>query len=168
MRTPPRGYVPQHVLRSLMSKNEDVPFKRVAICYRPHSGAEAAKIVDRDANNKREKVKQERQHRKTSRASSERDAAAADQARHAEALGHGLTRFGMLITVTEPAPSLREDGSMSELKLPNAEEVMKSLTQRARMQIRRRYASQQISFAAGLGIGVLIPEHLSATAKTQA
>jgi hypothetical protein len=52
--------------------------------------------------------------------------------------------------------------------LPNAEEVMKSLTQRARMQIRRRYASQQISFAAGLGIGVLIPEHLSATAKTQA
>jgi hypothetical protein len=168
MRTPPRGYVPQHVLRSLMSKNEDVPFKRVAICYRPHSGAEAAKIVDRDANNKREKVKQERQHRKTSRASSERDAAAADQARHAEALGHGLTRFGMLITVTEPAPSLQEDGSMSELKLPNAEEVMKSLTQRARMQIRRRYASQQISFAAGLGIGVLIPEHLSMTAKTQA
>lgn len=168
MRTPPRGYVPQHVLKALMAKNEDVPFKRVALCYRPHSGAEAAKIVDRDANNKAEKVKQERQHRKTARASSERDAVAADQARHAEAMGHGLTRFGMLITVTEPAPALQADGTISASKLTGAEEVMKSLTQRTRLQIRRRYGSQQISFAAGLGIGILIPEHLSATAKAQA
>jgi hypothetical protein len=168
MREPPRGYVPQTVLKALMSKNEDVPFKRVTMCYRPHSGAEAAKIVDRDANNKAEKVKQERTHRKTAKASSERDAIAADSARHAEAMGHGLVRFGILITVTEPAPALQPDGTMSESKLTGAEEVMKSLTQRARLQIRRRYASQQISFAAGLGIGVLIPEHLSATAKTQA
>lgn len=168
MREPPRGYVPHTVLHALMAKNDDVPIKRVTVCYRPHSGADAAKLVDQDANNKLEKVKHERQTRKFAKAKSEQDAAAANLARQSEALGHGLTRFGILITVTEPAPMLQPDGTMSKSRLPNAESVMKSLSQRARLQIRNRYASQQISFAAGLGVGVNIPEHLSGVALAQA
>lgn len=163
MQIPPRGYVPSTVLGALMRKNDDVPIKRVAICYRPHSGAEAAKLVDQDANNKSEKVKQERQTRKFAKAKSEQDAVAANEARYAEAMGHGLTRFGVLITVTSPAAA--EAGAKTQL--PNAEAVMKSLTQRARLKIRSRYASQQISFAASLGVGVHIPEHVSGLSKAQ-
>lgn len=164
MRTPPRGYVPSSVLSALMRKNEDAPIKRVSICYRPHSGAEAAKLVDQDANNKSEKVKQERQTRKFAKAKSEQDAVAANNARYAEALGHGLTRFGILITVTTPADG---SGDARKSKLPDLDAVTKSLSQRTRLQIRKRYASQPISFAAALGVGVLIPEHISGLSKAQ-
>lgn len=167
MKAPPRGYVPHTVLNALMRKNEDCAVKRVAVCYRPHGGAEAAKLVDQDANNKAEAVKQQRQRKKFASAKSEQDAVAANDARYAEAMGHGLVRFGILVTITEPAPALTPAGELTESKLPNAEAVMKSLSQRARLQIRNRYASQQISFAASLGVGVSIPEHVTGAAKAQ-
>ncbi|MGV0336282.1 SCO6880 family protein [Corynebacterium bovis] len=168
MREPPRGYVGHQVLRPLTARNDDMPTKRVAICYRPHSGADAARLVDSDANNKTEKVKQERQYRKFARAKSEQDAAAAANARHAEAMGHGLTRFGMFVTTTVPAPAVGPDGQVSESRLPDTEAVMKSLAQRGRLRLRRCYASQQISFAAGLGIGVIVPNQATASALLKA
>ncbi len=168
MREPPRGYVGHQVLRALTARNEDMPIKRVALCYRPHSGAEAAKLVDRDANNKIEKVKQERQYRKFAKAKSEQDAAAATAARHAEAMGHGLTRFGLLVTTTVPAPAVGADGQVGQSRLPDTEAVLKSLSQRARLRMRRCYASQQIAFAAGLGVGVVLPEQATASSLLKA
>lgn len=164
---PPRGYVPHRVLRGLLMKDIDLSTKRVAVCYRPHTAAEAAKLVDSDAINKRERTKQERGRRGSASARAEQDEASAEQARQAEALGHGLTRFGLLVTVTEPAQDLDESGHMTVDKMPNAEAILKSLSQRSRIQLRRRYCSQQLSFAAALGLGINIPEHLSAAALVQ-
>lgn len=165
---PPRGYVTSDILKGLLEKKADVPRKRIALCYRPHTAGEAASIVDKDAVDARQATKQERQRKGVASARKEQRELAAETARQAEALGHGLTRFGVLMTLTEPARDLDRDGvAVGEDRMPNAEAVLKSLTQQARLLVRRRYASQQISFAAGLGVGVLIPEHLSAAAMVQ-
>lgn len=163
MSDPPRGYVTSQVLTSLLAKSVDAPRKRVALCYRPHTASEAASIVDKDAVDAREGTKQERQRKGVASARKEQRELAAETARQAEAMGHGLTRFAVLVTITEPAPGASGDPT-EEDRMPNAEAVLKSMGQQARLKLRRRYASQQISFAAGLGVGILIPEHLSSVA----
>ena len=155
MMEPPRGSVSDRILRPLLAPNEDVPYKRVAICYRPHTASAAAKIVDEDYSDALTAVRGSR--KETASARMLNRVAATEQARQEEARGHGVSRFGILITITEP----------NEKEMPNAEAVMKSLSQQARLRIRRRYASQQISFAASLGVGVHLPENLTAAGMIQ-
>lgn len=155
MREPPRGSVTDKVLRSLLAPNPDLPRKRVALCYRPHSAAEAAKIVDDDYSDALQAVRGSR--KATPSAQAMIRLASTEQATKEEARGHGVSRFGILLTITET----------DEAKIPNADAVLKSLSQQARIKIRRRYGSQQISFAAGLGLGVLIPEHVSTAGMMQ-
>lgn len=127
----------------------------MAICYRPHTASAAAKIVDEDYSDALTAVRGSR--KETASARMLNRVAATEQARQEEARGHGVSRFGILITITEP----------NEKEMPNAEAVMKSLSQQARLRIRRRYASQQISFAASLGVGVHLPENLTAAGMIQ-
>lgn len=168
MREPPRGYVTSGILAGLVSKTPDITRKRVSVIYRPHTAGEAASIVDKDAIDARQGTKQERQRKGVASARKEQREVAAEIARQAEALGHGLSRFGVLITVTVPAPDSASDKNMfRESELPNVEAIVKSLTQQARLTIRRRFANQQFSFGAGLGIGLLIPEHQDAATMVQ-
>lgn len=148
MQLPPKGAVTERVLRNLLAPNGAVARKRINVVYRPHSAEEAAQLVESDYKNAHAGVSDGRA---LTRASAKLRLAAADQAREEEARGHGLTRFGMLMTVTEP-----EDGD-----LPRAEGLLKSLSTQSRLKIRRAYGYQDIAFAAGLGCGVLLPDHSS-------
>ena len=85
MDTAPAGAVDEGVLRRLLAPNGEVPRKRVAIFYRPHTAADAVKIVDSDF----------------------KDALAAEQS------GKGLTSAAATIKVESTARARRGAGPRS-------------------------------------------------------
>lgn len=143
----PPGVVTERVLQRLLEPNPDVPRKRVAIVYRPHSAAEATKIVDDDYRNAR--VAEQNTRGGLVSAAATIRVAGAEQARQEQARGHGLTRYGILITITA-APG--ED-------LPRIEALIQDLATQARLTIRRCNTYQSAAFAGSLGVGVILPEH---------
>ncbi|MFE9328263.1 SCO6880 family protein [Nocardia sp. NPDC052278] len=143
----PPGVVTERVLQRLLEPNPELPRKRVAIVYRPHSAAEATRIVDDDWRNARV-AEQNTKGGLVSAAASIR-VAGADQARREQALGHGLTRYGFLITLTVPRG---ED-------IPRIEALTQDLSTQARLTIRRCNTYQSAAFAGSLGVGVILPEH---------
>lgn len=143
----PQGVVTERVLARLLEPNPDLPRKRVAIVYRPHSAAEATKIVDTDYRDAL--VATQNQRGGITSAASVIRVAATEQARTEQARGHGVARYGVLITVTNPAAT----------DLPRIEALTKDLAVQCRLRIRRSYRYQAAAFAASLGVGVLLPEH---------
>ncbi|MGV9410383.1 SCO6880 family protein [Nocardia sp. NPDC003693] len=146
MDTAPEGAVDERVLQRLLAPNPEVPRKRVTIVYRPHSAGDAAQIVDDDYKNAL--VAQQSERGVVSAAATIR-VGATQQAREEQARGHGVTRFGALVTITEP---LRGD-------LPRIEAITRDLSTQSRLKIRRCYRYQAAAFAASLGCGVILPEH---------
>lgn len=142
----PEGAVDERVLQRLLAPNPEVPRKRIAIVYRPHSAADASEIVDDDYKNAL--VAQQSERGVVSAAATLR-VGATQQAREEQARGHGVTRFGALVTITEP---LQGD-------LPRIEAITRDLSTQARLKIRRCYRYQAAAFAASLGCGVILPEH---------
>lgn len=142
----PTGAVNERVLRRLLATNEDVPWKRVALVYRPHTAAEAVSIVDADF---KDAVAAEQSGRGIASAAASLRVAATSQARREEARGHGLVRFGLLITA-----SAKETDD-----LPRMTSTVEDLSTQARLRVRRCHGFQAVAFAAGLGCGVLLPEH---------
>ena len=151
MQTPPRGAVTEQVLRNLVAPNGGSSRKRVNIVYRPHSAETAAQLVEQDYKNAHAAVDTGRAPALT-KAQAKLRLSATEQARQEEARGHGLTRFGMLMTVTEDA----ENGD-----LPRAEGLLRALSVQSRLKVRRADYYQDLGFAAGLGVGVLLPDHAS-------
>ncbi|MBF6188875.1 SCO6880 family protein [Nocardia farcinica] len=143
----PAGVVDERVLERLLAPNPDLPRKRVAVVYRPHSAAEATHIVDSDYRNAR--VAEQNTRGGLVSAGAGIRVATAEQARQEQARGHGLTRYGILITLTTP----RGDD------LPRLDALVHDLSTQARLSIRRCHAYQSAAFAAGLGVGVILPEH---------
>lgn len=146
MAAPPSGSVTENVLRPLLAPHPTVPRKRVSIIYRPHSAEETAKIVDADYKNARAKLTGTQG---LAKASAEMHVASTKAAREAEARGHGLCRFGVMLTVTEPHGG----------DLPAVEAVIKALSTQSRLRVRRCHGFHDAAFAAGLGIGMLTNEH---------
>lgn len=146
METAPEGAVDERVLQRLLAPNPEVPRKRIAIVYRPHSAADAAEIVDDDYKNA---LVAQQSERGVASASATLRVGATQQAREEQARGHGVTRFGVLVTITEP---LRGD-------LPRVEAITRDLSTQARLKIRRCYRYQAAAFAGSLGCGVILPEH---------
>ncbi|MBO0854492.1 MAG: hypothetical protein J2P18_12075 [Nocardia sp.] len=144
----PEGAVDERVLQRLLAPNPEVPRKRIAIVFRPHSAADAAEIVDDDYKNA---LVAQQSERGVVSASATLRVGATQQAREEQARGHGVTRFGALVTITEP---LRGD-------LPRIEAITRDLSTQARLKIRRCYRYQAAGFAASLGCGVILPEHAS-------
>ncbi|QIS13941.1 SCO6880 family protein [Nocardia arthritidis] len=142
----PEGTVDEHVLQRLLAPNPQTPRKRVALVFRPHTAADAAEIVDDDYKNAL--VAQQSERGVVSAAAVLR-VEATQHTREEQARGHGLARFGALITVTEPL-----DGD-----LPGIEAIVRDLSTQARLKIRRCYRYQAAAFAASLGCGVILPEH---------
>lgn len=151
MQTPPRGAVTEQVLKNLLAPNGSASRKRVNIVYRPHSAETAAQLVEQDYKNAHAAVDTGRAPALT-KAQARLRLSATEQARQEEARGHGLTRFGMLMTVTEDA----ENGDV-----PRAEGLLQALSVQSRLKVRRADYYQDLGFAAGLGIGVLLPDHAS-------
>jgi len=145
MEEAPRGTVLSGVLAQLVSPHPQLPRKRVTLIYRPHNPGEAARIVDSDV---RDAVfNATKNPRAKARATA--DLRAAEQAADEEASGAGVVRFSMLVTVTVPAGA----------QLGATEAVVRNLAATARIRLRRAYGSQSAAFAAGLGVGVLLPHY---------
>ncbi|MCX5042499.1 hypothetical protein OG921_04845 [Aldersonia sp. NBC_00410] len=146
MDTAPIGAVDEGVLRRLLAPNAEIPRKRVALFYRPHTAGDAVKIVDMDF---RDALAAEQSGKGLAAASASIKVEHTGRAREEQARGHGLVRFGLLITVTEPL-----DGD-----LPAVEAITRDLAVQCRLKIRRTYRYQAAAFAASLGVGVILPDH---------
>ncbi|WP_342760410.1 SCO6880 family protein [Nocardia arthritidis] len=151
----PRGTVLETALEELMRPRSDVPRKRVAIVYRLHSHGEAAQLVDSDY---RDALASEQTERGIASAAASIRVANTQAARHEQARGAGLTRFGVLITVSD-----RLDADM-----PGIEVIVKTMSAASRLGVRRCYAYQAAAFAASLGIGLILPEHQSISRRMSA
>ncbi len=145
----PRGAVTSRVLTALLGECRGARRKRVTLVFRPHPAGEAASIVDADT---RTAIGWEGARTGESRATETAAVAAARQTAREEAAGAGLTRFSLLVTVTAGPAELDEI----------AEQVVQ-LGRASRLRLRRCYGSQAASFAAALGIGLVLPAHVTTT-----
>lgn len=148
MEEAPRGAVLSSVLTQLLGPHHDVPRKRVTLVYRPHGPGAAAKLVDEDLRDARFLASR----RQVARARDDRDVRAALQSTQEEAAGAGLVRFSVLVTATV-------DGDDPDA-YRQACSTVGDLASTARLRLRRCYGAQSAAFAAGLGLGVVLPAHL--------
>ena len=147
MREAPKSAVHETVLKRLLDPNPALPIKRVAIIYRPHSAADATDIVNRDH---RDAMAAVTSGRGIASAKAKLEVAATEQSRMEVARGHGLTRFGILITVTQPVGSA---------DVPRVDALVRDLSLQSQLQVRRSFCWQSAAFWSSLGVGVIPPEH---------
>ncbi|WP_084536024.1 SCO6880 family protein [Nocardia yamanashiensis] len=146
MGAPPSGFFSEAVLTPLLVGRSDVPRKRIALIHRPLPPAEAAESVHADLLSARAEVSTTRA---MASAGAELKVVATNQARSEQALGAGVTDYGLLITVTA--------SSLSELE--EVGDIAKDMSQAAQMKIRPAWNQQPAAFLAALGVGVLLPDH---------
>ncbi|UGQ13509.1 hypothetical protein LO772_07850 [Yinghuangia sp. ASG 101] len=142
----PRGEVFSSVLNRLVAPHPDIVRKRVTLLYRPHSPAEAARLVERDRKDALFKAQQAR----IEQARDSVELMAADQSASEEATGAGLVRFGLLVTATV----------LDEAALAPAAAAVGNLAAGARVLLRRAYGAQASTFAGALPLGLVLAEHL--------
>lgn len=143
----PRGQVISRVLEPLLEPIDLVERKRVTLIYRPIPSEDAGDMVVNDSTSAR--------YRATKANADERAAMEFRQAKateREEAEGAGLVRFGMIVTAT----TRRED---------KLDEMVTAVEARGRssgrIRLRRAWATQASAFAAGLPLGVVLPEQIS-------
>lgn len=145
----PRGAVTSRVLMSLLGDAPGAFRKRVTLLYRPHPASDAAGIVDADV---RTAIGWEGARAGEARATETAALAAARQTAREEATGAGLTRFSLLVTATTTP------GQLDDV----AEHVVQA-GRASRIRLRRCYGSQSAAFSAALGLGVVLPAHVTTT-----
>lgn len=144
----PRAAVPAGVLTQLLAPHPHVDRKRVTLVYRPHGPGEAAGIVDEDLRDARFRASR----REATSARDDREVRAALQSTQEEAAGSGVVRFSILVTATL-------DTGNPDTTERQAASTVGDLGATARLRLRRLYGSQAAAFAAGLGVGVVLPAH---------
>lgn len=144
----PKGAVDSRVLTDLLAAHDDVTRKRVTLLYRPHDAASSAAIADADV---RTALGRATTRAGEGKASESAQLSSARQAAREEAAGAGLSRFSMLVTATVADPA----------GLAQAAETVDQLGRASRVLLRRCYGAQSASFGAALGVGVVLPAHVS-------
>ncbi len=147
----PRGAVQSQVLRALLEPNSELTRKRVTLLYRPHDPAASAKIAYNDV---RTALGSATMRAGEGRAAETLDLQAARQTAAEEAGGAGLTRFSLLVTATVTDPD----------QLDHAADLIDQAGGASRLQLRRVYAGQSASFAACLGVGLVLNRHVAVPA----
>jgi hypothetical protein len=145
MQEAPRGTVFDSALTRLVAPSPTVTRKRVSIIYRPFPPGRAAKLVESDIRTATFFA----QKGKHTTARDSVDVLAAHQAAAEEAQGAGIVRFTLLVTATVLDPA----------ELDDAETVIDSLADEAKVVLRKCYASQAASFAGGLPVGLMLNHH---------
>jgi hypothetical protein len=138
MTGPPRQAVESRVLTGLLAPHADVHRKRVTIAYRPYEPGDAAAVVDSQVRTA--------WGRRDGKATQDVHIERAELTAREEANGAGLTRFSLIVTSTVADPT----------KLGQAGETSMQLGRASKLTLRRAYGCQAATFAAGLGIGVLL------------
>ncbi|WP_458117320.1 SCO6880 family protein [Arthrobacter sp. D2-10] len=147
MSVPPRSTVQANVLQALVAPSPEVVRKRVTMLYRPIDAARAAQLVENDVNTATFNASS--RNRATSRDTRETRAARATAEEEAD--GAGLLNFAMIVTATV----------RSKQDLPEAEAAIENLGASARIRLEEAYGAQDSTFAAGLPLGIVIPDHLA-------
>ncbi|WP_369821343.1 SCO6880 family protein, partial [Kocuria sp. CNJ-770] len=147
MSVPPRSTIQANVLQALIAPNPELVRKRVTLLYRPIDPARAAQMVENDINTATFNASS--RNRATARDTRETRAAQATAAEEAD--GAGLLNFGLVVTAT-----VRSQGELDE-----AEAIIENLGTSARIRLEEAYGAQDSTFAAGLPLGVVIPDHLA-------
>jgi hypothetical protein len=140
----PRGAVKETVLKRLLEPHPHLPRKRVTIYYRPLDPAAAAQWADRQRNAIATISGQRAAAKETS--TTQAEANARDEAR-----GASVLRFAVITTVTVT----------DEEQLRRAIKAVRNLHAGARLVMSRAYGQQAAAFSAGLGLGVLLPDHVT-------
>lgn len=154
MSHPPRGLVTSRVLGALMAPHAAVPRKRVTMLYRPYDAATAATMVendDRDAQFRTTGTRPSARARKEAR----------DAARIAEeeAAGAGIVDFAMIVTATVPISHNPGEDELAE-RLQRARAAVGALASAKKIMLRPAYGGQDVAFAAGLPLGLVLPTHV--------
>jgi hypothetical protein len=144
----PRGAVQSQVLRPLLQPAREIARKRVTMVYRPHTASEAARVADADF---RTALGRATARKGEARAADTLDLRAARQAAAEEASGAGMSRFSLLVTATVLDPA----------DLAAAADVVEEAAGASRLALRRCYAAQAASFAAALGVGLVLNKHVA-------
>ncbi|MEV4047123.1 SCO6880 family protein [Streptomyces sp. NPDC049744] len=141
----PQGEVFSNVLTGLVQPNRDIARKRVTLLYRPHTRAEGARVVQQDYKNALFNAQQSQ----IGQARDDAEVAAARRTTEEQAQGHGVIRFGLLITATVSSAD----------ELAKAAATVDNLAPAARIAVRPVYGSQAAAFAAALPLGLVLPLH---------
>jgi len=154
----PHGAVRSRVLEQLLDADPNLARKRVTLIYRPHDPASAARVADADV---RTAIGQASLRQGEGRASETLALASARQSAAEQATGAGLVRFSMLVTATVMTGGGGTDGGDVPGRLAQAAEVIDQLGPACQLRLRRCYFSQAAAFAAALGVGVVLPKHVT-------
>lgn len=146
MAAPPRGVFYATSLERLLQPHRDIARKRVTILYRPEDPVTAASAVESDINTATFTASQRR--RATARAKG--DLRAAEKQAEEEALGAGLVRFGIVVTATV----------LDREALPLAAKTVHALAAPARLRMREALGNEDVAFASGLPLGLVLPHHM--------
>ncbi|MEV7345468.1 SCO6880 family protein [Streptomyces sp. NPDC093544] len=141
----PQGEVFSNVLTALVQPNRDIARKRVTLLYRPHTRAEGARVVQQDYKNALFNAQQSQ----VGQARDDAELTAARRTTEEQAQGHGVIRFGLLITATVNSAD----------ELAKAAATVDNLAPAARIAVRPVYGSQAAAFAAALPLGLVLPLH---------
>lgn len=147
MSAAPRGTVYSNVLENLLAPSPEVDRKRVTMVYRPVSTARAMDVAEKDVN------------KASSRATSTKkpsfqaaaEFASAVQSAKEVAKDAGLVNFGLIVTAT----ILNEDNALA------ASYEIEDLAGGAQILLRPAYGAQDSTFAAGLPLGVVLPDYIA-------
>lgn len=143
----PRGLFYKESLRRAMEPPKDGMLrKRITMLYRPIPSDKTTNVVEQDINDAQFAGSQKR--RVTARAKMRR--AAAQKSADEEAAGAGVTRFGMIVTV-----SCADTSRFKQL-----EKRIPGLLTPARLKIREALGNQAVTFQAGLPLGLVVPDHM--------
>lgn len=143
----PRGLFYKESLRRAMEPAKDGMLrKRITMLYRPIPSDKTTNVVEQGVNDAQFAGSQKQ--RPTARAQMRQ--AAATKSAQEEAAGAGVTRFGMIITV-----SCADTSRFKQL-----EKRIPGLVTAARLKIREALGNQAVTFQAGLPLGLVVPDHM--------
>ncbi|MFC7403437.1 SCO6880 family protein [Citricoccus sp. GCM10030269] len=141
----PAGHFTSTSLRRVLEPSPELLRKRVTLLYRPIPADRTTAMVQQEQNDAAFAGSQTRRNARAAL----RQAAAAKTAQE-EAQGAGLTRFGLVITISA---ATEEDLRPWNKRIPG-------LVAPARLRLRPALANQAVTFQAGLPLGLVLPDHM--------
>lgn len=151
MSVAPRGEVFSHVLEALLSPAGDVDRKRVTLLYRPVSAARAMDVAEKDVT----AAKNRAASTGTPDFRAIDDYAKTIQTAREVSKDAGMLNFGLVITATirNPQDALAAGYGIEDLAAES------------QLTVRPAYGAQDTAFAAGLPLGLVLPDYVMVPAK---
>lgn len=147
----PEGHYTATSMRRALEPMPGVMRKRVTLLFRPIPRSESTAEVEREIHDSTFAGSQKR----VSPRAAQRQKAAMKSAEE-EAQGAGLTRFGMLVTLTLD----NEDRDAADDALRRLRRTVPQMMSNTRLRLRETLGNEAVSFQAGLPLGLVVPEHM--------